>query len=116
MDLFLLGHTCINKNYTRPYKLSRVRPDRAVLWEREPYQEWQWPPLSRLLPQALRLLPQGLPETFMPTESVPLCFALSGANAEQQRLRGNPICIWQKNPVCPNCLDALGSPVTFSFL
>ena len=36
MDLFLLGHTCINKNYTRPYKLSRVRPDRAVLWEREP--------------------------------------------------------------------------------
>ena len=41
-DLFLLCCTCINKTHTRPYKLPRVRPDGALLLEREPYQEWQW--------------------------------------------------------------------------
>lgn len=42
VDLFLLCCTCINKTYTRPYKLPRVSSDATLLLEREPYQEWQW--------------------------------------------------------------------------
>lgn len=109
MDLFLLGHTYINKNYTRPYKLSRVRPDRAVLQrEREPYQEWQWPPVSRLLPQALCLLPQGLPETLMLYPQNQGHCALPGVYAGQQKAEGKFHQHLAKTPVCPNCLVLCG--------
>lgn len=61
-------------------------------------------PLSRLLPQALCLLPQGLPETFLLYPQNQGRCALSGANGGQQRLRGNSICIWQKILCAPSVL------------
>lgn len=108
VDLFLLGHTCINKNYTRPYKLSRVRHDRTVLRQREPYQEWQWPPLSRLLPQALCLLPQGLPEAPCWTcraSAIAVCLV-----QDSRRLRGSSVCIWQKKISCVPTVLMLWDP------